>query len=439
MDGVLQSDHTPNSGLIEYKKALEPVQVISYTAKSFTIINRLDFTTLDHLECTWSVFKEAGGTIELPAGLRPGAPAELDIPEVAMQLQRREEAPMNISFRLKQKPVWAEVNYELAWAQIPVPVSQIPVSLRATLDPSPQGGNETELLLQKQGTELRISGRMATWTFDTVRGRITSWRKLGGAPHLMTQPMEPTFYRALTDNDAPRDGREWKERELHLAHINTRKVEWRKEGDSVVVTANQKFGPPVLSWSLDLTCEYTFASTGEMRLVVKGVPRGLNLPSTLPRIGITFGLAKTFTGVHWYGRGPGESYKDFKLSQRVGEYKLSIDDLWTAPEFPQECSNRTDTRMLRLVHSAGGDLRVGFFDPKQPKERRLFDFMVSHYDVKDIDEARHPFELERKRQEDVIVRVDADHHGLGTGSCGPKTLEAYALKTEPFKFGISMY
>jgi beta-galactosidase len=40
------------------------------------------------------------------------------------------------------------------------------------------------------------------------------------------------------------------------------------------------------------------------------------------------------------------------------------------------------------------------------------------------------------RREEVIVRLDWRHHGLGTGSCGSKTLEEYALKSQPFDFDL---
>jgi beta-galactosidase len=63
-------------------------------------------------------------------------------------------------------------------------------------------------------------------------------------------------------------------------------------------------------------------------------------------------------------------------------------------------------------------------------------FSTSHYRCADIDAARHPFELERMKREEVIVRLDWRHHGLGTGSCGPKTLEEYTLRCEPFDFDV---
>ena len=55
MDGLCFSDHTPTPGLIEYKKAIEPVQVLSQAGAKVTIINRYDHVTLDHLKCEWTI------------------------------------------------------------------------------------------------------------------------------------------------------------------------------------------------------------------------------------------------------------------------------------------------------------------------------------------------------------------------------------------------
>lgn len=51
MDGLCFSDHTPTPGLVEYKKAIEPVQVLGLDGDEVTVINRYDFLTLDHLTC----------------------------------------------------------------------------------------------------------------------------------------------------------------------------------------------------------------------------------------------------------------------------------------------------------------------------------------------------------------------------------------------------
>ncbi|TKA78722.1 hypothetical protein B0A55_04532 [Friedmanniomyces simplex] len=439
MDGVLQSDHTPNSGLLEYKKALEPVQFVSASAERVTIINRQDFATLDFLVCRWSVVSEKGpipdmgGKLSIPSSIRPGETAELAVPEVNAELPG--EAFLMLSFRLRSNTPWADAGYELAWAQVPL-------ARNTTLDtPSKTGTGPVVATLS--GSTLEIASHTSQWSVDIARGALSRWRKNG--VEVISRPLVPSFYRAPTDNDAPASsyGKDWKGRFLHLADTQTRGMKWHVEDNgSLVVRMEQKFAPPVLSWSIDLASEYTFETDGSLSIKIRGTPSGLNLPKTLPRIGVTLGLPKSFQKVEWFGRGPGESYKDMKLSQKVGRHAVqSVGALWSGPEFPQECSNRTDTRWVKIAERTHGktSLTAQFFDPSESSTRRLFDFMVSHFDVKDIDEARHPYELDRKAQDATILRLDADHHGLGTGSCGPKTLDEYVLKTAPFEFGILLH
>lgn len=424
MDGVLDSNHEPNSGLMEYKKALEPVQVIAHDADQVTIVNRQDFATLDHLECRYSVVREDGqggetGKIELPS-LDPGATAHLQLPKVNAGTSG--EALLELSFKLREKTLWADAGHEVAFAQIPLR----PVAPLATLPVS----DKTDLQMEKQGTELHVTANHTKWTFNLVTGNLSAWEKDGQS--MLAAPLLPTFNRAPTDNDAPQDGADWRARMLHLAKTLPISTKWHSQNGVVIVDIQQKFAPPVLSWSIDLQIQYTLSTSGSLTVTVKGKPQGRNLPNTLPRIGMTTELPSAFKSVSWFGRGPGESYRDMKLSQRVGTHSVSrVHGLWAAPEFPQECSNRTDTRWVKLSSGEGGpSLMAQSFVPKTPGERHLFDWMACHYDVRDIEEARHPFELERKRKENVALRLDAAHHGLGTGSCGPKTLEKYALKTE---------
>ena len=75
MDGLLLSDHTPTPGLIEYKTAVQPVQVLEGMQKKVKIINRYDHVTLDHLKCEWSLvgdgFRNAGKEVQIPKGVSP--------------------------------------------------------------------------------------------------------------------------------------------------------------------------------------------------------------------------------------------------------------------------------------------------------------------------------------------------------------------------------
>jgi beta-galactosidase len=435
MDGMLDSDHTPNSGLIEYKKALEPVQLVS-AGETITIINRYDCTTLDHLVGKWSTVSEKGestsGSFDIPTGVQPTSTAELKISNLPVNDDN--ETLLELSFTLKDDTTWEKAGFEVARIQVPLNATAALIK--------PESKTKTPVSIEKTSSSLKVSGGPSEWTVSLASGAITSWKK--NNTELIAQPLLPSFFRAPTDNDFPQDGRDWLDSNLQHASIHLRHTTFNQNEDGTAsITLTQKFGPKVLSWSLDLTTTLTFSPSGALDFHVSGKPAGINLPQTLPRIGVTFGLPSSFQKTEWFGRGPGESYRDMKLSQSVGLHSVSkISDLWAAPEFPQECSNRTDTRWLKLSNGEGSEVTAQFYETGaegSKDKRHLFDFMACHYDVLDIFEAKHPFELEEKRKEYVVLRLDAEHHGLGTGSCGPKTLDEYALKMEPFEFGLVLF
>lgn len=73
MDGLCFSNHTPTPGLIEYKKAIEPVQVLGLKGTELTIVNRYDIVSLDHLKCRYYMVSDgspiaAESVIKIPNG-----------------------------------------------------------------------------------------------------------------------------------------------------------------------------------------------------------------------------------------------------------------------------------------------------------------------------------------------------------------------------------
>jgi beta-galactosidase len=288
---------------------------------------------------------------------------------------------------------------------------------------------------QESPTTLSISSLSTRWKFDLLKGALTSWVK--GTTEVIHTPPTLDFYRPLTDNDRPSDGAHWLSKLLHQAKPHTRSVTWTASpsNGTVNVIVQHRIAPPVLEWSVDTVATYIFTPDG-VHINLKGMPQGINLPETMARIGLTLALHKEVADTAtWFGRGPGESYVDKKMSQRFGTWQLPIEELWTSYEFPQESENRTDVRRVRF-HLAGdkesdvAGLTARFGDQEGCS------FSASHYRCDDIDAAKHPFELERMRREEVIVRLDWRHHGLGTGSCGPKTLDEYALKSRSFEFDV---
>ncbi|KAJ4483419.1 glycosyl hydrolases family 2, TIM barrel domain-containing protein [Lentinula aciculospora] len=432
MDGILFSDHTPTPGLVEYKKAIEPVQVIGGSEMKIEIINRYDFLTLDHLRCEWEIvgdgYARPGGEVAIPSGIKPGESATLHIAHPVKRSSLPSEGYLTVSFTLKDATSWAPAAHEVANGQILLK-PHIPRSSGSYLSAMYKSVSPFSFsfpVTQKDKT-LLITGKDSQWTFEMTFGHLVSWVKKG--ENILCSPPVIDFYRALTDNDRPQDGAQWIEKRLHQTKDHFKSISWETTSDgNTMVSVLSRIAPPVFEWSVDTTTTYTFTSAG-VQIKVHGIPQGINLPDTFARIGLTFQMPHEFSTVRWFGRGPGESYKDKKLSQKFGTWKATVDQLFTNYEFPQEGGNRTDVRWVS-IDSGKKQLKATF------PFREGGNFCASHYTTKALDSSRHPFELEKKRMDNVVLRLDFAHHGLGTGSCGPKTMEKYALKVEEFLYEV---
>ena len=176
---------------------------------------------------------------------------------------------------------------------------------------------------------IQAPGSASEWTFSTLYGTLTSWKKSG--VELISSPPLLSITRAETDNDAPQDGWNWRDKNVHLAQPYTRRVAHAQPSATTLeVTVHQQIVPPVLEWSIDVVLTWTFDAAGSARVRVEGEPKGKNLPGTLPRIGFVMEMPGGFEGVEWFGRGPGEAYRDSKEGQLVGLYRVERgDELWT--------------------------------------------------------------------------------------------------------------
>lgn len=187
---------------------------------------------------------------------------------------------------------------------------------------------------------------------------LASWRRADRPnAELLTQPVRLDFYRALTDDRAGH-GREWVQRRLHQT---TSQVGGGRSGGTWPTTAcgcrwqsasrRQRWRGasttrgPTASGATRFASECTGGRTG------CGCRRRLRASAW--RLGLG-GVER----VRWWGRGPGESYRDKKLSQQFGNWQAGVDELWVDYEFPQDGGNRTDVRWVEFASAgAAGELQ----------------------------------------------------------------------------------
>ncbi|CAI7672241.1 unnamed protein product [Penicillium bialowiezense] len=436
LDGLVFSNHQPSPGLVEYKKVIEPVTVSrSKLSGSLEVMNHYAFNTLDHLSVSWHLEDATGST----------APQEWILPQIKPGQSRLIELPsgikfvdaptwLSVNFHLKDDALWALRGHEIAWAQIPLHELEdftIPDSLSLP--------SESLSVREGQG-RLYITSKasVSKFTFDLIRGNLSWSTDAGKIFH--SGPLLG-IYRALTQNDVGSGGPgvEWERFRVKSARMLMESATWHaNDNGSISITTKVRVAPTVLEWALEAILNYTITETS-VKLHIKGDFSGTH-PKYIPRLGLTLRLPRHYEAATWFGRGPGESYRDTKASSRFGRYTATLDNgLETPYEWPQENGNRIDTRWVR-VHSSPPETSysasAGADAPYPQIQARMdapFSFSLRKYAMEELDRAKHPYELSELDTE-TELNIDYLHDGIGTASCGPGPFEGHRLEAGPFEF-----
>jgi len=250
---------------------------------------------------------------------------------------------------------------------------------------------------------------------------------------LLVKGPKLNIWRAATDNDGIKkwSGQKhkplgkWLDAGLNKLSFAKPEVTVRRKGNAVLVAIRQKAYGSSRDMSFDHTHEYTISGNGMVAVNNRVVANAL-LPE-LPRIGVTMQLVPGFETLEWFGCGPHESYCDRKAGTPVDLYKDTVTGQYVPYGMPQEHGNKVDVRWMSL---AGKQKKVMF------RANKLMECSASHFTAGDLFKALHTNELEPRQE--VIVNIDCKQRGLGTGSCGPQTLEKYQVKPGAYEFGYTM-
>lgn len=212
MNGLLSADRTPHPALWEVKKALEPisVQAIDLARGLLRIQNRYHSTDLQALDAEWKITCNgenlAAGRLDwldLPAGKA----CEVRLPGFPNQAGQDGTALLEISFRLPQANCWAPRGHEIAFAQFELPSK--PASNRPFPAPRRLPASPLDECLTLQG--------------------------------LLKSPPRLNFWRAPTDNDIGKYGRErmlfaWRDAGLDRLEETAQHIE--QSADQIHITTS---------------------------------------------------------------------------------------------------------------------------------------------------------------------------------------------------------
>ena len=399
-DGLVFADRSLKAGSLEAKAAYQPIRT-TYEQGVLGIYNRLDFTDLQ--EYRLRILVEADGKVlsETTRSLSLSPHSYAEVPVKVPALQCRYGAHLNVELYRDGEQV--------ACTQHPLPYTRIPETpARAAV-------------LWEDGEHIYGKGEGFSYVFSKHYGAFTDLQ-VAGEGQILAMPRVSAF-RAPTDNDERSMMPLWMMRNVwqgeNLDRTFTKVYDCTLCGNTITVKASLA-GISRLPLAR-YTVRYTILADGQIHVALDAAIREDAV--WLPRFGFDFALPGEADTITYYGRGPGENYRDLCHCAQVGMYTGKVCDEYVPYVNPQEHGNHTDTRYLkigRLVFTA---------------EDR-FEFNASRYSGMALYHARHTDELQSDGK--THLRIDYKCSGLGSGACGPRTGEAYRLSEKEIAFRFSI-
>jgi beta-galactosidase len=219
---------------------------------------------------------------------------------------------------------------------------------------------------------------------------------------------------------------EWYSAGLDRLSFHLENFGWEKTDDSsilihvknVLVLGNQR-------GAFHNHFRYTVDGSGEIKMEHTIIPNG-NMPSWLPRMGITWILDKSLDHVQWYGRGPEENYPDRKSGYKVGNYQSTVQEMYVPYLIPQDYGLRTDNRWVKLTDGNGTGLEF--------KGDGLFNFNAFPFSMENLTKALYTYQL---HPFDGIT-FNLDYATSGLGCTARSVFTKYQVIPQQYDFILSI-
>ncbi|WP_053375346.1 glycoside hydrolase family 2 TIM barrel-domain containing protein [Paenibacillus sp. FJAT-27812] len=332
---------------------------------------------------------EAYLPIELPASGQPG------------------EYAMHASLELKEKTLWADAGYEIAFGQF------VFVNEAGAVSAQPEGA----LRVVEGDVNIGVHGRDFSIMFSKQAGTLISLNYAGR--EMIAIPPAPLFWRATTDNDKGFalgfDSGAWFAASLTRKCIS---VELTQQAGSATVTFKYKLS---ISSEVLVTVAYKVLADGSLN-VTSSYKGAEGLPK-LPIFALSFKVPADYRHLDWYAMGPEENYIDRAFGARLGEFQNDAADNVSGYVVPQESGNRTGVRRVGITNDDGHGIRITA-PATQPVE-----CSISPYTAFELENAQHHYELPDVHY--TVVTVAGRQMGVGgDDSWGAPVHDEYLIQAD---------
>lgn len=423
-NGIVFADRGLTPKYFEVKKVYQPIKVEVENINDSNIIlkvtNRNHFVNLNEYDVKWSVIAngdtlKSGNTIfDIPYGKSKNISVQIGKYSTANE----NDVYLRISFRLKEKTLWADKGYEIGFEQF---------KIKEGINNNKPLKNNSLKSTTKEDNKIRVVGQGFDATFDTQAATLSSLR-YGGEEMLVSSPIFQG-YRSPVDNDKGFGNwlaKDWKQQGLDSLKrdiISCQIIEETNDFIRIKATVSNfsKNG------NIEHTAIWTINGNGNIDIENSFTPKG-QLPE-LPRLGIVMRLNQNLEQFEWYGHGPYENYSDRKESSPIGLYRSTVTDQYIPYPRPQDTGNKENVQWLKLTDNKGKGIQISCTSGSMSAS-------ALHFAASDFDNASHAYLL--KPRKETVLSLDAIMLGLGNSSCGPGVLKKYAIEKRTYNLNISI-
>lgn len=420
LNGIVDPIRNPKPALWECKKVFQPIEITSKNLNNgeVQVLNRHDFTNLNEFDIYWEL-QEDGKVIKSgitnPINVAPNQTKTLKIPFKKPRIKKGTEYFLRITFKLKKDTKWASKGHTIAWEQFKLSYFEEIPELNASKLP--------KLTLVEDSNLANIKGTNFSVSFDKISGELISFKQKN--EEFIQGPLIPNFWRPVTDND--RSGgkthktlKVWKTagstKQLKSLTINTI--------SNNIIKVNTNYFIKSINASLKLN--YTVYGDGTVLVENKLQLENANTLPMLPKYGMQIQISKQYDSFTYLGKGPHENYNDRNLSADIGLYSESVSNDYYMYIRPQESSNKTDVRWLKLANKQGNGLQVTGVSSN-------LSVSAWPYTTKNIENALHTYDL--KKEDFITLNIDYKQMGVG----GDDSWSKDALPHEQFRVPAKNY
>ena len=381
-------------------------------AGRISVYNENFFKCLGDVRLVWTISangKDVMSGIVEKLEVAPQQTKEVQLGYTAECLKNlKGEVILTVSFVLKKAQPLLSAGHEVAYNQLTINPYDVQAAFNAA---QPKGGEGLVV------AERKVSGDSFVAEFD-AEGFLTSYIYKG--TQLLSKPMKPQFYRALTENDYGvrknknnrhnYDGwKVWRTDVPKLDKFSTKELADKCVEVKAVYSYAQTGALVTLTYTI--APDGTIAVSEYMKAVVAGSDNYTKLKKAplLSRFGMELAMPEAFDTIEFYGAGEHETYIDRKSSAKVGIYKQNVaEQFWPFYARPQECGAHCDLRWWRVADKAGRGFEVisdALF------QANALPYPMDQYDIHSKNYRKYSQRLEKDGN--TYVNIDKVHMGLG--------------------------